>query len=122
MALGCSLYQPCIEARQARRDRQTIILEQFGLAQVDAERASSADSNGVVHANHADTRMVDRGKARRADNRTASNRSEGRNPNHSRYSRGMARTGQRTAQGNNQSFYRSQRRLLFLRSAVQLHS
>ena len=87
---------------------------------VDVEWLSSSDGDGVNRGNHADTRMGDIRmvdmSTRRADNRTAWNRLEGRIPIRNRYSTGAATKGQRTAEDNNRSFRRIQRRLIPLHS------
>lgn len=87
---------------------------------VRVEWLSSSDGDDGNRGNRADTRvadirMGDMGSTRRADNRTAWNRLEGRSPIRS-HSTEAATTGQRKAEDNNRSFHRIQRRLIFPRS------
>ena len=82
---------------------------------------SSDDSNGAARANHTDMGMADAERKRLADNRTDSNRSEGRNPSRIDMNRGksrVAKTGQRTAADNIRSSHRNQRQLMFLHSQL----
>jgi len=81
----------------------------------------SDDSHGEVHVNHTDRGMVDTERKRLGDNRTVLNRSEDRRLSHidkSRVKSQAAKTDQRTAQGNNRSSHRDQRRLIFLHSRL----